>query len=331
MASNQSMAHDFFYRGVACGETRNLCKCSLHYDGPVVYSYWTVVGRVIPTAGLKDGDVQPRNPSSGILLLSMGRMTSSTGKHLSYIRGASPFRIVEVPMHYGDRSFGPETLKKNMLEALGEAAKDLNHADGRRRFAALKMALNELRSLACKEWAAAARGSEFRRFDTLDVDKAMQDLREKRRKDAAKKAAEVRAALKKYRVGEDNYCEFVHTVFGKPYQGHGFEGITDEALSALSRRFIASGKAYVWPDVPRDAVATSKGIRIPMQEARIALRAWASGKDMRTYNLHGYTVLSYTGDTIRIGCHEIPRENMLSLYRAVMGRPFPGKSGKEVA
>lgn len=325
------MAHDFFYRGVATGETRNLCRCSLHYDGPTVYSYWTVVGRVIPTAGLKDGDVQPRNPNSGMLLLSMYSMTSSTRKHLSYLRGASPFKIVEVPMHYGDRSFSPETLKKNLLNALGEAAEDLNHADGRRKFAALKETLYELRSFACKEWADAARGKEFRRFDTLDVDKAMRELHEQRRKDAAKRAAEVRAVLKKYRVGEDNYCEFAHTVFGKPYQGRGFEGITDEELSILANRLVKSGKAYVWPDVPGDVVATSKGIRISMQEARLALRAWASGKDMRKYNLDGYTVLYYTGDTIKIGCHEIPWENMLSLYREVMGKPFPAKPSGETA
>jgi hypothetical protein len=198
-------------------------------------------------------------------------------------------------------------------------------------FAELMEAVRMLRDRACREWAKAATGREFRRFYTLDVDKAARELREKRRREAAKKAAEYRAVLKKYKIGEDNYCEFVHTVFGKPYQGRGFEGIADQELDILSRRFIASGNAYVWPDVPGDVVATSKGISIPMQEARLALRAWASGKDMRKYDLHGYAVLSYTGDTIRIGCHEIPRENMLSLYREVMGRPFPGKSAKEVA
>lgn len=323
------MAHDFFYEGVASGKRR--WSGNMHYDGPVVYSYHTVVGRVIPTAGLKAADVTPSCPGSGIFLVSRSRMSATTGRHLSYLRSASPFSVVEVPMGYGVESFTPDMLKSNLLTALGGAAEDLNHAEERRRFAELMESVHTLRNRACKEWAKAATGREFRKFDALDVDKAARELREKRRREAAKKVAEYRAVLKKYRIGADNYCEFVHTVFGKPYQGRGFEGIADEELDILSRRFIASGNAYVWPDVPRDVVATSKGISIPMQEARLALRAWASGKDMRKYDLHGYTVLSYTGDTIKIGCHEIPRENMLSLYKEVMGRPFPGKSGKEVA
>ena len=70
---------------------------------------------------------------------------------------------------------------------------------------------------------------------------------------------------------------------------------------------------------------TSQRVRVPLREAKAAMRAWALGRDMRTFEVGGYKIVVYQGDTIQIGCHKIPRENMLALYEAVMGRPFPEK------
>ena len=67
-----------------------------------------------------------------------------------------------------------------------------------------------------------------------------------------------------------------------------------------------------------------------MQEARIALKAWAAGKDMRAVRVGNYAIVSYQGETIQIGCHKLTRRNMLALYEVVVGKPFPVKR-KEAA
>jgi hypothetical protein len=59
------------------------------------------------------------------------------------------------------------------------------------------------------------------------------------------------------------------------------------------------------------------------------MKAWAAGKDMRTARVGAYQIVSYQGATIQIGCHHIPRENMLALYEAVVGKTFPAKQANE--
>jgi hypothetical protein len=79
--------------------------------------------------------------------------------------------------------------------------------------------------------------------------------------------------------------------------------------------------AYVWTD--GDKIRTSLGVSVSVDEAKVLMKAWAMGKDMRTMKVGWYSILSYTGDVIKIGCHKIPRKNMLALYEVVMGKPFP--------
>jgi len=277
---------------------------------------------------VKPGDVRTHLPSSGLTLLSFDSMSATTTQHLSQLNDASPFDVVRVPMRRGDRDFTPESLARLFAEELKSYAEGLNDAKNRRKFMALLDALHRLREDACEKWAEPLRGKALMKFDKLDVSKIAEEIKAQNRKSAAKAAAETRAVFAKYtknRTGAD-YCDFVRTLFEPMHRGA--YRFTDTERAILRNKILATDrqgrrKSYVWLD--GDEVATSQHVRVPLKEAKTAMHAWALGKDMRTFEVGGYKIVVYQGDTIQIGCHRIPRENMLALYEAVMGKPFPAK------
>jgi len=334
--SNASQAHDFYYLGVNEGLSRDYSNCTVSYSGNTAYSYSTAVAKVIPRRGVKPGEVRTSSPSTGITLMSFDPMSATTAQHISKLSSASPFETVRVPMRRGNRDFTPETLAKLFAEELEFYADVLNRAENRAKFADLMSTLRFLRENACEKWAKPLRSRKlFKRFESMDVDKLAAELKERNRKAAAKAAKETREIFAKYvkdRHGAD-YLEFIRALCDRYYDSPKYR-FTDEQRAVLRKKVLGcpdymDRKSYVW--LNGDKIVTSQNIEIPVREAKVAMHAWAAGKDMRTFQVGGYTILSYQGDTIQIGCHKIPRENMLALYEAVMGKPFPGKTGKEVA
>lgn len=58
---------------------------------------------------------------------------------------------------------------------------------------------------------------------------------------------------------------------------------------------------------------TTKGITIPENEGRIALKAWKAGKLKVGDRINIYKVLSITPEFVKIGCHTIPTKNLEEL------------------
>ena len=52
-------------------------------------------------------------------------------------------------------------------------------------------------------------------------------------------------------------------------------------------------------------IETSKGARVTLQAGKLLYAMIQAGKDIKGYNIEGYTVISING-TLKIGCHEIP-------------------------
>ena len=325
--TNRSVSHDFYYRGVDEGRTGSYLHCSISYGRRVARSYSTVVAQVIPAKGYKEGDVRTREPSSGRTLVSYWSMSNATGRHISYLRASSPFECISVPLRRGGGELAPQELANRFHEELGYYVKNLNTRADRETFMHLLYSLKRVRDEACEEWAKPLRHARFRRFLEVDVSKEAEALKARNRRLAAKAARETRETIAKYvkdRKGGD-YCEFMHALFDPCYESRRYR-FSDRQRGIL-REKVCGGKrawdtpAYVWLD--GDEIETSKGVRVPVSEAKVAMRLWASGKDMRTLPVDRYHIVSYEGDTIQIGCHKIPRENMLALYEAVMGEPFP--------
>lgn len=326
--SNASQAHDFYYLGVDEGRSKDYAGCTVSYEGNTAFSYSTAVAKVIPRKGVKPGDVRTSNASAGLTLLSFNSMSATTAQHLSQLESASPFDVVHVPLYRGDRDFTPEMLARRFAEELESYAAGLNKAENRFKFMTLLNSLHRLQQDACEKWAKPLRGRKLRKFDKLDVSKIAEEIKARNRKAATKAAAETRAVFAKYlkdRRGRD-YCDFMRSLFDRWFVSPKYH-FTDEQRNLLRKKVCGpdgwNGLAYVW--VADDEIRTSRNVAVPVKEAKVAMRLWAAGKDMRTLRVDRYTIVSYQGDTIQIGCHKIPRENMLALYEAVMGKPFPEK------
>ena len=320
--SNSTMAHDFYYFGVDLGRRASYSSCTLSYDGNTGISYSTAVAKVIPRKGVAQKKVTTRRPSTGITLVSYYRMSSTTGRHISDLSHASPFTVVRVPLTRGWRDFTPNDVRDSLLDCLGEYASEFNLAGNRRAFVQLMNAREFLLKEACEEWAKPLRDRRFRKFEKIDVEKAAAELKERNRKAAAKRAKETKALFARYLKNKrDNYCEFMRVLFDPLYESLKFP--FDKERRALLRSRLDKDAAYVWVD--GDRIRTSRCVSVPVDEARVLLKAWAAGKDMRMMRIASYTIVAYEGDVIKIGCHAIPRENMLALYEEIVGEPFPDR------
>lgn len=322
--SNSGQAHDFYYHGVDEGGSGDYAQCSVSYEGDTARSYYTAVAKVIPAKGVRRKDVRTSSMNSGLTLLSMWSMSNTTSRHISLLHRASPFETVLVPLRRGDRDFTPNDLRDQFLEELTYYSAQLNVAVGRNTFVGLLESLKRLRAAACEEWAKPLRDRRFRKFLSVDVSKAAEELKARNRRLAAKRAAETKALFAKYAKDPHSYLELVHVLFDPDYHSPDMPIDRDRRAAIRSKLNLDPGAAYVW--LEGDVIRTSKNVSVGIEEAKVLMRLWAAGKDMRTMRVGLYTIVSYTGNTIQIGCHRIPRENMLALYEEVMGTPFPGKA-----
>lgn len=329
--NNSKQAHDFYYKGVNTGAMKSYQGCHLWYQGKVAYSYSTVIAKVIPGCGFHEKDVYTANPISGLTLVTFDSMTSLTSKHRSLIASASPFKVIHVPFKYGHRwDPSPETMAEWMLFDLETYSKLLSKAQYRSNFACLMDARQEIVDKAAGEWSKAFNAKVFDKYKRIyaTMDSYVKELKSKKRAEAAKQAAETRKILAKW-LGDKrtskSYIDLMRAVFDDdPSFRRENPEMTDDARAALRRHLgVKSEFAYVWTE--DDHIQTSRGVSVDIAIAKVAMKAWALGHDMRGFKVDMFSVVKYEGDTIQIGCHKIPRENMLALYEVVMGEPFPRK------
>jgi hypothetical protein len=56
-------------------------------------------------------------------------------------------------------------------------------------------------------------------------------------------------------------------------------------------------------------IETTQNVKVPIKEAKILYMLIKSGKDIKGYNISGYTVIGLNGE-LKIGCHKINLKNM---------------------
>jgi hypothetical protein len=219
MASNSSEAHNFYYHGVDNDVAKSYCGCSLSYDGRDAYSYSTIVAKVIPTKHCMKNQISTSDRSSGLTLVSYFSMSSTTGRHISLLTGASPFPVIHVPMERGRKELTPNDLRDNFLETLADCMDGFNKRETRDRFVYLMQERMRIITLASDEWAKPLRDRRFTKFEKINITKAAEELKARNRKAASKRAAETKALFAKYvknRHGAD-YCEFVRALIDSWY------------------------------------------------------------------------------------------------------------------
>lgn len=64
-----------------------------------------------------------------------------------------------------------------------------------------------------------------------------------------------------------------------------------------------------------DDIRTTKGIRFPIDSAKLHLRMWKHGKIRHGMQIGMYTVLYVTNEFVKVGCHKIPTQNLNELCK----------------
>lgn len=318
----EKMAHDYFYEGVAKGACKKYAGQKLSYNSDCAVSYATTIAITVPRQGYSRAD--PHCPASGLCLVTFDAMSSFTARHRSAVRSASPFDVVEAPFTYGKTYYGPDEMRKRFVEELERYANDLHHADSRRKFIDLMECRSKIVDMACTKWSKPLKSKKlFAKYERIaaDMEGYAKAIKELRRKETAKREARKRAFLKKYAGASGaSYNALLMSVYGDIEKENPLE-LTAKLRQEAREHLGGQDAYYVW--LSGEEVRTNHAISIPVQEARIALKAWAAGKDMRCFRVGNYSIVSYEGDTIQIGCHKLTRKNLLALYEVVVGQPFP--------
>ncbi len=317
--SNATEAHAFYYQGVDGGEAHSYSGCTLSYRGDTAYSYSTAVAKVIPTRKYErpvTGDV-----GSGLTLVPCYTISATTAKHVSLLREASPFDVVAVPVSRGGRDITPRSVRDGLLAWLESTAKGLNKKGNRQQFHDLLEARGTLLERAGGEWAEAMRDKAFGKYTGMDVSEIAREIQARNRVEAAKQAQRTKETYRKYLDGKhgEDYLAVVRAVFDWGCRDK-CPGMSEAERGLLQRKLGSTGSAFVWLD--EDGVRTSRHVTVPLDAARVAMKAWQSGRDMRAFKVGPYSVVRYEGGEVQIGCHRIPKANMLALFEAVTGRPF---------
>lgn len=70
--------------------------------------------------------------------------------------------------------------------------------------------------------------------------------------------------------------------------------------------YLRNGIDYLRVSKDGENIETSQRIKVPVREAKILYSMIKNGKDIKGYNIYGYTVIGLNG-TLKIGCHNIER------------------------
>ena len=326
---NERMAHDYFYDGVGRGLSKKYACRELSFRGDTAISYKTAIAVTVPCRGYDRAD--PTVTDSGLCILSFPKMSSYTGRHIAAIREASPFKHVYAPMTRGRSSYGPRDMRKMFLSELKRLSAILHRAGAAVRFISLMENRRDIVNLATEKWAYQLRSKKlFGKYEKIEegLHDYVEKLKEKRKKDAAKKARAKREFLKKFSGSTGRELnELYQSVYDDSCNPLGMSTKKrNEAKAILGCRHYCCWLTY-------DEVRTNHGVSIPVKEVRAALKAWVDGKDMHAQKIgRRYTVISYTGDIVKIGCHNFDMRNIIALYEVVMNEPFPGvkaRNGKD--
>jgi hypothetical protein len=89
---------------------------------------------------------------------------------------------------------------------------------------------------------------------------------------------------------------------------------------AYKRNYIynnISGEDYVRISEDGEFIETSQRVRVHVKEAKILYLLIKNGKDIKGYNIDGYTVIGLNG-VLKIGCHKINLKNMNEIGERIL-------------
>lgn len=273
---NNTFTHNYFY----AADNERARYSSVSYDGRAFYSYSTLIGY---RAELKKG--------GEVFLCSRDSMTPTTRRHLGYLWSACPCRRIEVPFVLGDRYYDPAQLVERLKDTLEYNFNRLSLKQNREDFLWAFDTLNALR--------------EVKGFKIGSIPLKYMDMAAKLTDAEAVKAIKAKARAEQAELMR----KFARMRLDKKAQlAYGSDADYD-IKKRIQREINPKGElAFIWRD--GDSICTSKGIKMPLEFARTAWDAYKAGKLKHGDKIDRYTICSILNDTVKIGCHLIPMQNI---------------------
>lgn len=286
---------------------------NMFFDGPAIYSY----GRHYCIAAFVD------TPAGRVVLFNANGYSVSTAKHRNYTRGAlrEQIGVFTVPStgygresHYGAEVRGVDHVAnvEHYLKAVEDergaalrARRWASHHESNAERLALELGRYlgafgtkalpvELRKRARALEKLRAAGELFSESERAKMKTAAREAKARDAADKARKAAEALEELGKWQRGERD---------GVPYVGA-------DVPTALR---LKDGR-----------IETSRGAQITERTARELWAALCRGLNVAGLKLDVYTVTSWDGAALRVGCHSIPRAELVRLAGLLK---LPGELG----
>lgn len=312
-SSIQDLSHAYFYTPYDSEHEKRAASAS--FCGNVYYSYYTTIGYIYEDKNGKK-----------TLFCSYSTMTQTTGKHLSYLKRACPFEVLEVPFIYG-KHFPGYTNSTDAARYIREnfASEILQDMEAQKRYTrkedreASKSLLDRAASFQKITGLKIENFKKYQKYLERALNSDFIKAQEaKRRANAAKKAAQTKKAIEKLKKqlsktplldSINKYC------FNFPWDASQEEKTKKDLFI---KSFNVQNPSFVTVDAAQGIVKTTQNITFKICDILPALKLWKHGKNIIGLKLGFYTIIENNANIVKIGCHNIPTANIDALANALL-------------
>ena len=302
---NRTLAHNFFYEG-GCGNGNNC-----HYNEDKYFSYSTCIGLIYTN---KQGQ--------RTLFISNSNFSTTTAKHIHYLRNACPFQVKEAFFAYGRSFVNIETLANIANEHIKDEMdkKSVYLRKPERDFAQkILQVAEDLHNIAGQKIPLLNRYKKYleKKLNTENIkaEKAKEKARIKR--EQAKQEREIKAF--KNSIKDIPLLQVIKDlVFNKVGITPNYDKELYKKRDLLYRSFAVEYPSFVI--VEDNKVITSQHITMDVSEILPLLKAWKHKHNIVGQKLGWYTVLVNNDKMVKVGCHNIPVENVQALADTLLNK-----------
>ena len=307
--SLEELSHAFYYTE----DSEQHSAASASFEKNKFYSYYTCIGYKYSGHGRR------------VLFVSWDTMSATTGKHRSYLINACPFEVLQVPFKYGEHAphAEKEILKyiaenfANCIKYDMQAKKTYTRAADRdytQQLLKNALAFVDITKVKIKGLAKYAKFCA-EHLNAENIKQAAKKARER----AAKKAEQTKKRIEafKKRIAKTPLLESINKYCFdfKSWQATK-EELEQRALFIAS--FGIENPSFVTIDSAQNAVKTTQAVTLPIKDIKPLLKAWKNGLNIIGQKCGIYTILENNAQRVKIGCHNIPTENIKALANALL-------------
>lgn len=301
MKLDRAIFHNFFYDDIHDASRERRAKSATHYNGDHFFSYQTTIGFLH-----RDTERLP------VLFISESRFSNTTAGHISALRQASPFQVIEVPFEYEDDYTSttgrntPELNARLIIELDNRFcayfadvdAQHIKYAARRREF--IRKYENFIEFLKVTAPYKSPSPNLIATYENaVELDNARAGQR------AAILERQKQAALERLKQYET--MPLNDTIY------RAFIGGNHQEQKDSSRylRVKYPGCSFIW--ITGENVRTSQGVNVPRETAARVYKLFKAGRIKPGMHLDRYTILDIRDEYVQIGCHRIPFDNIQAI------------------